>query len=238
MRWWQAGLFLWMAGTLAAGFAYAPLAKKLEEHTRIIYFHIPAAWVSVVAFGVAAVAAVLYLVRRRPIDDLRSAAAARLGLVFCVLATVTGMLFAKAMWGEYWNWDPRQVSIFFLILVYGAYLTLRAAIDDPERRARLSAVYALLAFVTVPFLMFVLPRLSDFTLHPDPIVNRAGKLEMHPRMFGTFVSAMGAFTTLFFWMWSLDVRVERKRLETAERERAEREGPQAEEVSLERMARA
>lgn len=238
MRWWQAGLFLWMAGTLVAGFLYAPLARKLEEHTRIIYFHIPAAWVSVVAFGVSALSAAMYLARRRPIDDLRSAAAARLGLIFCLLATVTGMLFAKAMWGEYWNWDPRQVSIFFLILVYGAYLTLRAAVDDPERRARLSAVYALLAFVTVPFLMFVLPRLSDFTLHPDPIVNQTGKLEMHPRMFGTFLSAMGAFTLLFLWMWMLDVKAERLNLETAERERAARERPEAEEVALERAARA
>jgi heme exporter protein C len=158
--------------------------------------------------------------------------------VFCVLATVTGMLFAKAMWGEYWNWDPRQVTIFFLILVYGAYLTLRAAVEDPERRARLSAVYAILAFVTVPFLMFVLPRLSEFTLHPDPIVNTSGKLEMHPRMFGTFLSAMGAFTALFFWMWALEVRAERLRLLAAERERAGREDPQAGEVGLERTARA
>ena len=238
MRWWQGGLFLWMAATIGAGFLYAPLAKKLEEHTRIIYFHIPAAWVSVVAFGVAGLYGARYLWRRRPLDDLRSAAAARLGLVFCLLATVTGMLFAKAMWGEYWNWDPRQVSIFFLILVYGAYLTLRAAVDDPERRARLAAVYALLAFVTVPFLMFVLPRLSDFTLHPDPIVNRGGKLEMHPRMFGTFLSATGAFTLLFFWMWWLDVRAESAARAAAERERAAREHPQAEEVGLERAARA
>lgn len=238
MRWWQAGLFLWMAGTIGAGFLYAPLAKKLEEHTRIIYFHIPAAWVSVVAFGVAGLYGARYLWRRRPLDDLRSAAAARLGLVFCLLATVTGMLFAKAMWGEYWNWDPRQVSIFFLILVYGAYLTLRAAVDDPERRARLAAVYALLAFVTVPFLMFVLPRLSDFTLHPDPIVNQSGKLEMHPRMFGTFLSATGAFTLLFFWMWWLDVRAESAVRAAAERERAAREQPQAKEVGLERAARA
>lgn len=238
MRWWQAGLFLWMAGTLVAGFLYAPLARKLEEHTRIIYFHIPAAWVSVVAFAVSAWGGAMYLARRRPLDDLRSAAAARLGLVFTLLATVTGMLFAKAMWGEYWNWDPRQVSIFFLILVYGAYLTLRAAVDDPERRARLSAVYALLAFVTVPFLIFVLPRLTDFTLHPDPIVNRTGKLEMHPRMFGTFLSATGAFTLLFFWMWWLDVRAGRAALEADKRERAAREGGSAEEVGLERAARA
>ena len=235
MRWWQGFLFVWMTATLVAGFVYAPLAKKLHEYTRIIYFHIPAAWVSVVAFTVAGFEAARYLAKRDPVADLRSAGAARLGLLFCALATVTGMLFAKAMWGEYWNWDPRQVTIFFLLLIYGAYLTLRAAVEDPERRARVSAVYALIALVTVPFLMFVLPRLSAFTLHPEPIVNRAGKLEMHPRMFGVFLSSTGAFTVLFFWMLSLDVRAARAR---EARERPAEGAGKGEEIGLDRAARA
>ena len=233
MKWWQGGLFVWMTATIVAGFLYAPLARKLYEYTRIIYFHIPAAWVSVVAFTVAGIEGARYLRSRDPILDLRSAAAARLGLVFCALATVTGMLFAKAMWGEYWNWDPRQVTIFFLLLIYAAYLTLRAAVEDPERRARVSAVYAILAMVTVPFLMFVLPRLSEFTLHPEPIVNRAGKLEMHPRMFGVFLSSTGAFTVLFFWILSLEVRAARARLASPSAA-TRQEGK----VSLDRTARA
>jgi heme exporter protein C len=233
MKWWQGGLFIWMAATIVAGFVYAPLARKLYEYTRIIYFHIPAAWVSLMAFFVAGIEGARYLWKRDPMADLRSAAAARLGLVFCALATVTGMLFAKAMWGEYWNWDPRQVTIFFLLLIYAAYLTLRAAVDDPERRARVSAVYAILAAVTAPFLMFVLPRLSEFTLHPEPIVNGAGKLEMHPRMFGVFLSSTGAFTALFFWILSLEVRAARARL--ASRPAA----PRVEtEITLDRAARA
>ena len=233
MKWWQGGLFVWMAATMVAGFLYAPLARKLYEYTRIIYFHIPAAWVSMVAFFVAGIEGARYLLKRNPVNDLRSAAAARLGLVFCALATVTGMLFAKAMWGEYWNWDPRQVTIFFLLLIYAAYVTLRAAVDDAERRARVSAVYAILAMITAPFLMFVLPRLSAFTLHPEPIVNGAGKLEMHPRMFGVFLSSTGAFTVLFFWILSLEVRAARARL-------ASRAAPPREdrEISFERAAGA
>ena len=234
MRWWQGLLFVWMAGTIAAGFLYAPLARKLYEYTRIIYFHIPAAWVSVVAFTVAGFEAARYLATRDPVADLRSAGAARLGLLFCALATVTGMLFAKAMWGEYWNWDPRQVTIFFLLLIYAAYLTLRAAVEDPDRRARVSAVYALIALVTVPFLMFVLPRLSAFTLHPEPIVNRQGKLEMHPRMFGVFLSSTAAFTVLFFWLLSLDVTVARARLSR----RPAGDAAKGEEIGLDRAARA
>ena len=218
MRWWHWGILVWMSATMIAGFLVAPLAEKLEEYTRVLYFHVPAAWVSVIAFGVAAVFAWRYLAKRDPLDDARSRSAVQLGLVFCLLATLTGSIWAKAMWGAFWNWDPRQVSIFFLILIYGAYLTLRGAVEDPERRARLSSVYALFAFVTVPFLVFVAPRMSSFTLHPDPIVNEQAKLEMHPLMFAVFLSSMAAFTAVFFWMWAIDVRLSQAELEREEAE--------------------
>ena len=119
---------------------------------------------------------------------------------------MTGAIFSKGMWGAYWNWDPRQTSIFFLLLIYAAYLTLRAAVEDPTRRARLAAVYGLFAAAVTPLLIFVVPRLF-FTLHPDPIVNAGGKLEMHPRMFQVFMAALAGFTVLFFWVYSLDVRI-------------------------------
>ena len=89
-------------------------------------------------------------------------------------ATVTGSLWAKAMWGAYWNWDPRETSIFFILLLYSAYLALRGSIDGDEKRARLSAIYSVVAFVAVPFLIFVVPRIY-VTLHPDPIINHAGQ---------------------------------------------------------------
>jgi heme exporter protein C len=222
VRIWHIIFFVWVSATIVAAFLWAPLAQKLEEYTRIMYFHIPAAWVSVVAFATAAYAAVRYLKNRDPVHDAQAVAAVRLGLVFCVLATLTGMLWAKAMWGAYWNWDPRQVSIFFLILIYGAYLTLRSAVEDPDRRARLAAVYALLAFVTVPFLMFVAPRMSSFSLHPQPIINESGKMAMHPQMRVVLFSAVAAFTVLFYWVWSIEVRIARSEL-IAGRKRASQE---------------
>lgn len=231
MKAWQVVLFLWLGGTIVGGFLYAPLASKLAEYTRIMYFHIPTAWVSVVAFGTAGYAAARYLATRDPLHDARSLAAARLGLIFCVMATVTGAIWAKAMWGAYWNWDPRQVSIFFLILIYGAYLTLRAAVEDPEKRARLSAVYALLAAVTVPFLVFVMPRMSSFTLHPEPIINSAGSFDMHPRMFAVFISSAAAFTVLFFWMLAIETNLARAELVARRRRIGQRP-----EVKLERVA--
>lgn len=208
---WRWALFLWMVAVTVAAFIYAPLARKLHEQTRIIYWHIPVAWVTVVAFVVAGFHSWRMLRTRDLASDARAAAAAELGLLFCVLATVTGSIFSRGMWGSYWNWDPRQTSIFFLLLIYAAYLTLRAAVEDPMRRARLAAVYGLLAAAVTPLLVFVVPRLF-FSLHPDPIVNAAGKLEMHPRMFQVFVASLVGFTGLFFWVYSLDVRIRLHRL--------------------------
>ena len=201
-------LLAWIAGWILMAFFWAPLVPVLGETTRVLYFHIPAAWVTVLALGWSMVHSLLYLRRRRIDHDHHAAAAAEIGIIFCVLATVSGSLWAKAMWGAYWNWDPRETSIFFLLLIYAAYLALRSAIEQPERRARLAAIYSAVAFVSVPFLMFVVPRIY-FTLHPDPIINPRGKLDMDPRIRIAFFAMLAGFTGLFFWMQSLRVRVAR-----------------------------
>ena len=125
-----------------------------------------------------------------------------------MIATVSGSLWAKAAWHSYWNWDPRETSIFFLLLIYAAYLALRGAIEGEERRARLSAIYSAIAFVSVPFLMFVVPRIY-FSLHPDPIINTSGKIEMDPRIRYAFFAMLVGFTGLFAWMLSIRVRLAR-----------------------------
>ena len=126
--------------------------------------------------------------------------------MFCFAATIGGSLWAKSMWGSYWNWDPRETSIFFLLLIYGAYLALRSSIEGEERRARLSAIYSATAFVTVPFLMFVVPCIY-FSLHPDPLINTAGKIEMNSQIRIAFYAMFLGFAGLFAWMLSLRVRV-------------------------------
>ena len=120
-----------------------------------------------VAFAVSAVYSILYLRRRRAADDAGAVAAAEVGFVFCILATVTGAIFAQIVWGVFWNWDPRETSILVLLLIYAAYFALRSAIDDLERRRRLAAVYNLFAAVTMPFLLFVAPRVAESSLHPN-----------------------------------------------------------------------
>ncbi|MBI1796530.1 MAG: cytochrome c biogenesis protein CcsA [Candidatus Eisenbacteria bacterium] len=201
-------LLLWIGGWIVAGFLWAPLVPVLGETTRVLYFHIPAAWVTVLALGWSMLHSILYLKRRDMDHDHQAAAAAEIGILFCVAATISGSIWAKAMWGSYWNWDPRETSIFFLLLTYAAYLALRAAIDPGERRARLSAIYSAIAFVSVPFLIFVVPRIY-FSLHPDPIINPRGKLDMDPKIRTVFYAMLIGFTGLFFWIQSLRVRIAR-----------------------------
>ncbi|MEO5616637.1 MAG: cytochrome c biogenesis protein CcsA [Candidatus Eisenbacteria bacterium] len=201
-------LLVWIAVCIVLGFTWAPLVPVLGETTRVLYFHIPSAWVTVVALGWSMVASVLYLRTRRLEFDDHAGTAAELGLLFCVGATISGSLWAKAMWGSYWNWDPRETSIFFLLLIYVAYLAVRGAIDEPGRRARLAAIYSVAAFVAVPFLMFVVPRLYD-TLHPDPIINPRGKVDMDARIRTVFTGMLLGFTALFYWLLSVRVRVTR-----------------------------
>jgi heme exporter protein C len=201
-------LFLWIAVTMVIALLRAPLVPVLEETTRVLYFHIPAAWLTVVALGWSMISSVIYLVRRDLRADDHAAAAAELGLLFCIGATVSGALWAKAMWGAYWNWDPRETSIFFVLLIYTAYLALRGSIEGEEKRARLSAIYSVAAFVAVPFLIFVVPRMYA-TLHPDPIINDRGKVDMDPMIRWCFLSMLVGFTGLYVWLQSLRVRVSR-----------------------------
>jgi heme exporter protein C len=204
------GAFLWAR----------PAANFVGQSSRIVFFHVPQAWVAFLAFLVAAIHSGLYLKNRRIENDEAAAGAARLGIVFCVLATITGSIFAKVMWNSYWNWDPRETSIVLLLLVYGAYLGLRGAVEEPERRATLSAAYALAAFVTVPFLMFAVPRLYS-SLHPDTVINARGKVEMSTDIRVVFFSSIAAFTALFFWLYSLDRKVSRIVREAARRQEQE-----------------
>ena len=203
---WRLLIFLWIATTMVVALLVAPLVPVLQETTRVLYFHIPSAWITVLALGWSMVNSILYLIRRDLRNDDHAASAAELGLVFCIVATVTGSIWAKSMWGSWWNWDPRETSIFFVLLIYGAYLALRGSIEGEEKRARLSAIYSIVAFVAVPPLMFIVPRIYS-TLHPDPIINGSGKIDMDPMIRWCFFSMLVGFTFLFSWLQSLRVRV-------------------------------
>lgn len=160
-------LGLWIAAVVVAMFLVAPQYTGLGDAGRIIIMHVPTAWVTAIAFAISGVYSARYLMRRNAADDTRAVAAAEVGFLFCILATITGAIFAQIVWGVFWNWDPRETSILVLLLIYAAYFALRSAIDDLARRKRLGAAYNLFAAVTMPFLLFVAPRVADSTLHPN-----------------------------------------------------------------------
>jgi len=196
-------LFVWMPVQIILAVQYTPQVEGLGFSTRVFYFHVPVAWMTVLAFLFSAIYSVQYLRKKEGLYDLKAESSARLGLLFSFLATISGSAWAKVTWGEYWNWDPRQTSILILMIIYLAYFTLRSSIDEFDRKANLSAVYSLAAFATVPLLVFVIPRIYE-SLHPDPILNERGKVEMSSTIRQLFLVSMIGFTFLFFYIKSIN----------------------------------
>lgn len=188
-------------------FLMPPPQKELGDISRIFFFHVPVAWVTVLAFLVAMINSVLYLSKKNPVYDIQAAVSSQVGFLFAILATISGAIFAKNAWGSFWNWDPRETSVFILLLIYGAYLALRSALEAEDRKANLSAVYSILAFITVPFLVFVVPRVFQ-SLHPtDTIVNSQIKFQMPPLLLLIFLGSLLGFSLLFFWIYNLEVKL-------------------------------
>jgi len=185
-----------------------PKIGILGDKARIIFLHVPTAWLSVLAFLLSMIYSIQYLKKRDIIYDIKAVSAAEIGFLFSILATVTGSIWAKFSWGSFWNWDPRETSIFILLIIYGAYFSLRSAIDVPEQKAKLSSVYSIIAFVTVPFFVFIMPRIIE-SLHPDPIINAQGKINMDGKMMLVFFSSLFGFTLLFFWILNIKIRLEK-----------------------------
>lgn len=204
-NWWKILLGVWMSVVIVAAFLYAqPVVKDLGQSVRILFFHVPCAMVASAAFVVSAVYSIRYLKNENLIYDVWAASSAQIGLVFTVLATVTGAVWAEEIWGKAWNWDPRQISIFILMLIYAAYLALRSAIDEEEKRARLAAVYSIIASIAMVFFMFVAPRIVE-SLHPDPLINADMEIKMESKILTVFLSSMAGFLLLFYWMLRLKV---------------------------------
>ena len=206
------GIGIWIAAVVAIGIAmpigYIP---GLGAKARIIFFHVPMSWLAVLAFFMSMWYGIAYLTKKDMKLDIKSATAAELGFIFSILATITGSIWAKFNWGSFWNWDPRETSIFVLLLIYGAYFSLRSALEIEEGRAALSAVYSIVAFVTVPFFVFIMPRMMT-GLHPGegspaPIVNPNGKMYMDANMRYVFYASLLGFSFLYVWLFQLRSKI-------------------------------
>ena len=182
--------------------SYAPIELTMGRVQKVFYFHVAASWTGMLGFLVATVAAIAYLKTGAIKWDTASLAGIEIGMVFIGLGIVSGMIWARPVWNTWWTWDPRLTTTLIMELIYAAYLLLRSGLDDPQRRARLSAVYAIVGFISVP-LTFVSIRVFR-TIHPvlvgssDPTV---GAFAMTPRMQAAFFSSLAAFTLLFIALY-------------------------------------
>jgi heme exporter protein C len=190
-----------------------PYIVGLEERARILYFHVPMSWIAFLAYIIAMIYSVKYLRNPDQYYDSIASSAASLGTIFCVLATITGAIWAKFNWGSFWNWDPREISIFVLLLIYSAYFVLRSAIENEETRARLSSVYAILGAVAAVFFIYVAPRIYG-GLHPGsaddsssgPVLSQQdGTLNVLKQIILSL--SFASFTIIFYWLLNLSVRI-------------------------------
>ncbi len=213
------------AAAVGLVFFYAPLEASMGQVQKIFYFHVASLWTGMLGFASAMVTGIIYLRTHNHKWDIAELAGIEIGLVFCLVGIVTGSIWAYPAWNTWWTWDPRLTTATIMELAYFAYLMLRAGIDDPDRRARFGAVYAIIAFLSVPLTFFSIRLFS--TIHPviigssDPAAS--GAFAMTPRMVTTFMFALLAYTFVFidlFWhrirLGHLADRVEQKKLSLTE----------------------
>jgi heme exporter protein C len=195
---------------LAIGLYWALVASPPDyqqgESVRIMYVHVPAAWMSMAIYAAMAAASLVGLVFRHPLADVAAKTAAPFGAAFTVLALVTGSLWGRPMWGAYWVWDARLTSELILLFLYLGYIALWNAIEDPVRGARAAAVLALVGAVNLPIIKFSVDWWS--TLHQGESIFRAdGPTMSAVFLWPLFIMALG-YTLFFAWLWLIRIRTE------------------------------
>lgn len=195
------------------------------DTVRIMYVHVPAAWLSMMCYSVMALSAIGTLVWRHPLADVSHKAAAPLGAAFTLIALITGSLWGKPMWGTWWVWDARLTSVFVLFLMYLGLIALNRAMDEPSRAARLSSVLILVGFVNIPIIKFSVEWWN--TLHQPASVIRLDGPTVDPEFLWPLLVMAVAFTMLFFTLHFAAMRNEiwRRRV-SAQRRMAARQASQ------------
>jgi heme exporter protein C len=194
-----------MIGSLYLVFVYAPTEQMMGFVQRIFYFHVPAAWVGFLAFGVAFIAAMTFLVRRELGWDMLQIASVEIGILFSTMALVSGSLWARPVWNTWWTWDPRLTTTLVMWLYYVSTLLLRRIVEGEERRARFAAMLNVIGFINVP-LVFLAIRLWR-TIHPVLFTTQG--FAMETSMLLTLAASLLAFTLLFACLLVIRMRLER-----------------------------
>jgi heme exporter protein C len=214
------GLGLWLA------FFVAPADYQQGDTVRIMYIHVPAAWLALLLYTLMALSAIGTLVWRHPLADVAQKAAAPIGAAFTLVCLITGSLWGKPTWGTWWVWDARLTSVLILFLMYAGILALWRTIDDPSRAARSVAILTLVGFVNVPIIKFSVEWWN--TLHQPASVFRLDGPTIHATMLWPLIVMAAAFTLMAATLHIAGMRTEilRRRVRTLsiiEAERLDRE---------------
>ena len=203
--------FAWPAGILTAiglygGLMLAPPDYQQGDAFRIVYVHAPSAWLSMLVYGIMAVAAAIGLVWRMKLAHAVAAAAAPIGASFTFLTLATGSIWGKPMWGTWWVWDARLTSELLLLFLYAGVIALRASVDDRDRADRASALLAIVGVVNLPIIHYSVYWWN--TLHQGATLTKIGKPSMAGDMLWPLLTMLLAFTLYFASILLLRLRAE------------------------------
>lgn len=210
--WFAAAAIILTVIGLYMGFFVAPTDYKQGESYRIIFIHVPAAWMSMFIYIVMAIYATVGLVWNIKMSEMMATALAPTGAMFTFIALWTGALWGKPTWGAYWVWDARLTSELILLFLYVGFMALHSAIDDPRRASKASALLAIVGVINIPIIYFSVKWWN--TLHQGASVSPT----MAPKMAATMLNAM-LVMVFAFWMYTIAVVLARVRSEILERER-------------------
>jgi heme exporter protein C len=194
------GVGLWLA------LFVSPADYQQGDSVRIMYIHVPAAWMALAAYTLVAVFSAIALVWKHPLAHIVAASAVPLGAGFTAICLVTGMLWGKTSWGTWWVWDARLTSVLVLFFLYLGLIALRGAFDDSDRGNRAAALLALVGFVNIPIIKFSVDWWA--TLHQPASVLRVGGPAIHPSMLWPLLAMAVAFMAYFAALLLLSVRAE------------------------------
>ena len=175
----------------------SPEDVQHRDTVRIMYVHVPAAWMALFCYTSMAISSVAGFVWKHPLADVAAKSTAPLGAAFTFLALLTGSLWGKPMWGAWWAWDARLTSVLILFFLYLGYIALWEAIDDKTRAARLAAIVCVVGFINIPIIKFSVDWWTS--LHQPASVFRAGGPTIHPSMLTPLFLMALAYTVFYLW---------------------------------------
>lgn len=207
-NWWKILAAVLVFYSTIAGFLNSvPKLPILHESIRNLYFHVPMWFSMIILFAVSVFFSIKYLISNDQEADLKAVESVNVGVVFGILGIVTGSIWAKYTWGQAWSFDVKQNFAAIALLLYFAYLVLRNAIDEEQKRAKISAIYNIFAFPMMVVLLFVLPRLSD-SLHPGNGGNPGfNSYDLDSRMRMVFYPACLGWILIGYWIYTLTYRI-------------------------------